>query len=248
MILKRITAALRRQDWAMVSIEFALVVLGVLLAFQINEWASRRSNTAERRTATERLLEEAERNVAYNRQAVEFERTLLRGLGFAIDGLSRGTWPKSDDGRVTAGLARARSMVALAPPSSVYDDLVASGDLNKIGTPALRASIGRYRSTLSFEERMRQQLEVPLPAYERIKAFNYKTDTRGEERMQLVVDFPALLKDRDAQQLIALAAENHRILLMLRTRALRDSERMCIALGNEVGRPCNRNLPPPTFD
>ena len=248
MILKRITAALRRQDWAMVSIEFALVVLGVLLAFQINEWASRRSNTAERRTATERLLEEAERNVAYNRQAVEFERTLLRGLGFAIDGLSRGTWPKSDDGRVTAGLARARSMVALAPPSSVYDDLVASGDLNKIGTPALRASIGRYRSTLSFEERMRQQLEVPLPAYERIKAFNYKTDTRGEERMQLVVDFPALLKDRDAQQLIALAAENHRILLMLRTRALRDSERMCIALGNEVGRPCNRKLPPPTFD
>ena len=248
MILKRITAALRRQDWAMVSIEFALVVLGVLLAFQINEWASRRSSAAERRTATERLLEEAERSVAYNRQAADFERTLLVGLHLAIDRIERGTWPPADEAAMAAGLGRGRAMVALAPPSSVYDDLVSSGDLNKIGTPALRASIGRYRSTLSFEERMRQQLQVPLPAYERINAFSYKTDTRGKDRMQLRVDFPQLLRDREARKLIALTAENHRILLMLRTRALRDSERMCIALGKEVGRPCNRNLPPPTFD
>lgn len=232
----------------MVSIEFALVVLGVLLAFQINEWATQSSNAAERRTATERLLEESERSLAYNRQAVDFERTLLAGLGLAIDRLTSGSWPASDEGRMVAGLGRARAMVALAPPSTVYDDLVSSGDLNKIGTPALRASIGRYRSTLSFEERMRQQLLGPLPAFERIDAFSYKTDPRGKERMQLLVDFPQLLRDREARQLIALTAENHRILLMLRTRALRDNERMCIALGQEVGRACNRSLPPPIFD
>ena len=138
----------------MVAIEFILVVLGVLLAFQINEWANRRAAAAERRTSTERLLEEAELTVAYNRQAVDFERGLLQDLTFAVERLAARNWQKLDEDRITAGLARARTMVALAPPSSVYDDVVSSGRLNEIGTVGVRAAISRYRGTLSFEARM----------------------------------------------------------------------------------------------
>jgi hypothetical protein len=232
----------------MIAIEFMLVVLGVLLAFQINEWANGRADAAERRLATERLLEEAERTIAYNRQAVEFERSLLSDLGFAVGLIQRGSWRPDDEARMVNGLARARSMVALAPPSSVYEDVVSSGDLNKIGDVALRSAISRYRSTLSFEERMRQQLQVPLATYERIPAFRYKVDPAGNQRIRLWVDFPALLRDGQALQTIALTAENHRILNMLRVRALRDSEEMCVALAGAVGRICNRNLPPPAFN
>ena len=139
-------------------------------------------------------------------------------------------------------------MVALAPPSSVYDDVVSAGELNKIGNVTVRVAISRYRATLSFEERMRQQLQVPLTTYERIPAFRYETDPEGKERIRLFVDYPNLQRDQQAQQVIALAAENHRIILMLRTRALRDSEKMCVALGAVVGRPCKRNLPPPSFN
>jgi hypothetical protein len=248
MIAKRFADALRRQDWAMITIEFLLVVVGVLLAFQINEWASERANASGRQRSTERLLEEAELTVAYNRQAVGYQQAILRGLGFAIARIERADWQKADEERIVDGLAKARSMVALSPPSSVYEDVVSSGELNKIGDVALRAAISRYRATLSFEERMRQQLQAPLAAYERIPAFRYQTDPEGKARIRLAVDFPSLARDREAQQMLALTAENHRILLMLRTRALRDSERMCVALGSAVARPCNRNLPPPKFD
>lgn len=232
----------------MVMIEFALVVVGVLLAFQINEWASERASAGERQLSAERLLEEAELDVAYNRQAVDYQQQVLRGLGFATGRIVGKKWQEADEERITAGLANARSMVALAPPSSVYEDVISSGELNKIGNFAIRAAIGRYRATLSFEERMRQQLQVPLAIYERIPAFRYDTDPAGKERIRLTVDFPTLLHDQQAQQVIALTAENHRILLMLRTRALRDSEQMCVALGAAVGRSCNRNLPPPRFN
>ena len=95
---------------------------------------------------------------------------------------------------------------------------------------------------------MRQHLQGPLGAYERIPAFRYETHPDGNEKIRLIVDFPALIRDRQAQQVIALTAENHRVLLMLRTRALKDSERMCNALGSVVGRRCNPNLPLPRFD
>lgn len=95
---------------------------------------------------------------------------------------------------------------------------------------------------------MRQQLQTPLAAYERIAAFRYLTDTSGKERVRLEVDLPALAGSAEAQQCLALAAENHRIPLMLRKRALGDNEQMCMALGWSLGRPCNRHLPPPTFN
>lgn len=248
MIARRLVHALRRQDWTMIAIEFALVLFGVLLAFQINEWASQRARAGELQLAAERLLEELELTVAYHRQTVEYGNQIRDGLGLALGPIAGNKLQEASDERITLGLVRARAMVALAPPSSVYDDVVSTGDLSQIGSVTARAAISRYRASLSFEERMRQYLQGPLSDYQRISAFRYEADPNGKEQIRLFVDFQALSRDREAKQLIALTAENHRILLMLRTRALRDAERMCVALAASIGRSCNRNLPLPTYD
>jgi len=44
--LTRLSAALRRQDWPTVTVEFLLVVLGVLLALQLDNWNERRKDRA----------------------------------------------------------------------------------------------------------------------------------------------------------------------------------------------------------
>lgn len=245
MIVKRMLVSLRRQDWAMVVIEFVLVVVGVLFAFQVNEWAAQRASENSRQQASERLIEEVERAVAYIRQSTEYEQGNVDALRAALrfDAAS-GTFAEAE--ALMARLVSARAMVALAPPSSVYDDLVSSGELNRIGDEEVRTAIGRFRSTLSFEERMRQQLQAILPAFERIGAFRYALDRNG--RMAMQVDFAALERDSQARQIVALTADNHRILLTLRKRALRDGERMCVALAKSVGRKCNLRRPPPTFD
>lgn len=230
----------------MVVIEFVLVVVGVLFAFQINEWAAERASEEARQQASERLLEEVERNVAYIRQATDYEQGNVNALMAVIKRVNEGRGTPTAEATMMSKLVSTRSMVALAPPSSVYDDLVSSGELNRIGDERVRAAIGRFRSTLSFEERMRQQLQTTLPAFERIGAFRYSIDPGSP--MSMRVDFAALERDTPARQIVALTAENHRILLMLRTRALRDSERMCLALSRTVGRACNLQRPPPSFD
>ena len=46
MILRRITEAFRRQDWFTVAIETLIVVLGVFLGLQVNNWNEARAAEA----------------------------------------------------------------------------------------------------------------------------------------------------------------------------------------------------------
>ena len=74
MILRRLSTAIREQNWFAVVIEFVIVVAGVLFAFQISESASRQSERAYARDTLVRLereLHEIERVRAYTRTFLE---------------------------------------------------------------------------------------------------------------------------------------------------------------------------------
>lgn len=247
MLSKRVVESLRRQDWAMVFIEFVLVVVGVLLAFQINDWAIGRSEAAARHEATQRLLEEAERDVAHTKGGLAFVQRVVDELHFALDKVIGNDWSPSDERRMRDAFVAGRFMTAMVPPTSVYQDLVASGAYNKIGTPDVRAAIDRFHSTLAYDERTRQQLLPVLRAYEDNPAFTYRVDPNSSRIVDLEVDFRALAADRAAQRTISLTLANHAGLRWTRKQALRDSIAMCVALAKTLDRTCNQNRPLPKF-
>jgi hypothetical protein len=248
MIVNRVTQALKRQDWAVVSIEFVLVVVGVLLAFQIDEWASEREAKDGRDAATERLLEEAEQNVAYVRLGATLQKASIDDLGYALGRLQAGQWRTADQPRMTRGLHSATVVLPLAPPSAVYDDLLASGIFGKIGDVRLRSAIARYRATLKFHDDIISSLRATMPTLEDHAALNYRFSAKGRRRVRLDVDFEALAKDQLLQERLALLAEGQRIRLLITQRALKGASEMCVELGRFVGRACNLNRAPPTFD
>ena len=47
---------------------------------------------------------------------------------------------------------------------------------------------------------------------------------------------------------VALLADGQRIRLLITQRALKGASEMCVELGRSIGRRCNLNLPPPSFD
>ena len=248
MIVKRVTDALRRQDWAVVTIEFVLVVVGVLFAFQINEWANGREATKERKLATERLLGEAEATVAFMRLGVTSQKELVDDLQYALMHIEGATWRSADQARMTEGLFRVNYAVPLSPPSSEFDDLVSSGGLGKLGDAHLRSTIARYRATLSFSQRHTDYMRDELPDLEDYEAFHYFYTPDGARMFGLKVDYVALHNDRLLREKLAILAGWHRTVLTMRKRLLKNAARMCIELGRFVDRQCNLNLPPPNFD
>jgi hypothetical protein len=64
MIIQRITAAIRSQNWTNVIAEFLVVVLGIFVALQADNWNEARLDRKHERESLERLLREAENAVA----------------------------------------------------------------------------------------------------------------------------------------------------------------------------------------
>ncbi len=56
MILRRLASSIRKQDWFAVIIETLIVVMGVFIGLQVNNWNEARSNRIEAESSRERLI------------------------------------------------------------------------------------------------------------------------------------------------------------------------------------------------
>ena len=64
MLLRRVTDHIKQQNWFAVVIDFLIVLVGILLAFQITEWGVQQAEKRSLNVALERLHEEIKSNVA----------------------------------------------------------------------------------------------------------------------------------------------------------------------------------------
>jgi len=64
MIVRRLVERIRRQDWTAVAIEFVIVVLGILVGLQVNNWNVDRSNRALEATYIARLAKDVRSDIA----------------------------------------------------------------------------------------------------------------------------------------------------------------------------------------
>jgi len=239
MIVRRMINALKRQDWTAVAIEFLLVLVGVLLAFQINEWASERQAGAEREAATGRLLVEAEEDVAYFRSEFEDHQEQVRELSYALDRVQNGIWRKEDEARMRAGLTSSVYLDAPSPPSSVYEDIVAAGMLGKIGDPQLRSAISVYRAKLELLTTLITYIRQIAPKLDRESSLRYVYDSSGPRPARLEVDFAALGRDKTLQSSLALLNDRQWFILQSWRETALAAESMCRELGRRLKRPCD---------
>ena len=68
MILKRIGTAIRARDWAAVAIEFAIVVLGIFVALQAEDWNQGRRDRRLEQVYISRLIDETRANLETRKQ------------------------------------------------------------------------------------------------------------------------------------------------------------------------------------
>lgn len=136
MILRRITANFRRQDWTAVAIELVVVVLGVFIGVQASNWNEQRETDQKAAVFSERLRvdlrEEAwgyELNIGYFDQVLTSARRTADAL--------TGKTPLSDEALLIAAY-RATQLNRNTRRRATYDELVATGEIGLIHDAALR--------------------------------------------------------------------------------------------------------------
>ena len=142
-VLARLATAVRRQDWFTVLVEIAIVVLGVVIGLQVNDWGQRRADRVKEQAYLRQLasdLRETERDVA------EGDSIAAQVSHEAITKLLR-AWGRPERAPRDSVLAWHRLATRYSitvPVVGTAEALVATGDISLIRDDSLRTAITAY--------------------------------------------------------------------------------------------------------
>ena len=167
MHVRRIIDRVRIHDWFGVVVEFSVVVLGILIAFQVTEWNGERQERARERHYLARIAAEFDGNVAAIEHAIE----LAKKRGALVDLMVRVV---DDPAPVAAEPGRFLHAVEVGgytfkPPigSQTFDEIKAAGDLRVLRDERLRVDLMRFYTRI--EGSGQWNFQIGLGQFEYIK-------------------------------------------------------------------------------
>ena len=209
MILRRLAEAIKSQNWFIVFIEVLVLVVGIFMGLQVDDWNQSRKDWAEERVYLEELLEDFEAN-----------RTALLGSTSALEeiipamtalleqsALDTPTWSV---GELNDAFRNIHLMPTFFPVERAFANLIGSGDLKIIRNRELKNTLAQYFSATELVELVQNTHEMEL-----VQTFQpYVIENMDFQAVhyQRVEDFP-----------LPPAVEESRLLEVLDTREFRNN-------------------------
>ena len=153
MFLRNLATAIREQNWATVFIEFAIVVAGIFVGLQVNDWNQRRIDKLDEQGYLASLHDELVESSGFRRFIVEGHfvnhaslRTLLPKV---FDGV--GDTLTVEECYATLGTQVKPNYVLDLP---TLDTLLANGRIGVFSDPLLQATLILYRQRIEALQRL----------------------------------------------------------------------------------------------
>ena len=145
MILRRLADAIRQQNWFTVVLEIAIVVIGIFIGLQVDDWNQSRQDRKDERLYLERLHDEmlgAERlSARILRRRIENQGKLGAVLDIVFDQPERETLTEDECMTVTT----LHFFNVVVTGLSAAQELTASGRMDILRDAELRAALGVVR-------------------------------------------------------------------------------------------------------
>ena len=142
MLLRRVTEHVKTQNWTAIGIDFVIVVIGVFMGIQMNNWNLARIAQQTERDYYARLVEDlrAEESTRVSR-IVYYQRTKQHGLA-ALSALDQADEALGEQFLVDA--YQATQIWSYTPYRPNYDELLSIGITNAISNVAFRNRLANY--------------------------------------------------------------------------------------------------------
>lgn len=214
MILRRIAEAIRRQNWFTVFVETMIVVLGVFLGLQVNNWNVARQDETIAQQYIARIQEELLANQRDMRTRIVFFSTVRAHMLGALDALDD---PPETLGRQFVIDSFIGSFTLLRSLGrDTYNELAAGGAGNTALDVATRQRIAQFYRVTEGTERifyrispyhdtLRREMPYEVQAQLRQNGCNstFKTDETGEPLAIPPTDCKLTLTDAETSRVVA---------------------------------------------
>lgn len=139
MILRRLTANLRAQNWTAIGIEFLIVVIGVFLGMQVSNWNQQRLERRATHQMLVQLVPELENQMAFFDSAKDYYATTRRYADTALAGWA-GDRSVSDEQFVIAAY-QASQIYGIGTNAVNWTSIFGGDQFRNIDDPRLRRNL-----------------------------------------------------------------------------------------------------------
>ena len=161
MIIRRLGDAFARQDWFVVFIELIVLVLGIFIGLQVDDWNQARKDRLEERVFLEELLEDfdaSESSLASSIERLERVATAMIGL---LEQSAKDA-PDWDMDQLNTAFRQLHNMPTFIAVSRAYDNLTGAGDLRLLRNRELKNALAQYYSFAELIELIQNTHEMEL--------------------------------------------------------------------------------------
>ena len=209
MILRRVIAHFRKQEWTAIAIDFVIVVLGVFVGMQVNNWNEAAQSRAEEAAVLEQLRGGFADTVARLREAkgrseerLEAGREVLRAIRDAREPEDRAAFAET--------LRLASSFDSGPDEPTILTEILSSGALSNLDSPSLRTALIKYHERFLTLARNRdivlQRISSPRDGHH--TAIHYDPDIFGSGENPITYDWEKLPAAREQYQVLLIGKNN----------------------------------------
>ena len=141
MILRRLTTALRKQDWFAVVLEIMIVVVGVFVGLQASNWNAAQAEARLGRDYVKRLARDLVEDLSGLNAEIAYYADVLKSTHQA-DALLNETDP--DPRALVVNAYRATEVSFTAPVRATWDEIVSGGHLDLLPQGVIEAGLAQY--------------------------------------------------------------------------------------------------------
>ena len=176
MILRRVIGHFRQQEWTAIAIDFVIVVVGVFVGLQVNNWNEARADRVREAAHLAGLAQDIRADIADIDEINRVSALHMAAMGYLLENATGKSLPKGFDS------ARGRIEIEPAPaytagdPATIgvamfilttldgnrlsYDTMINTGDVGVIRDDALVRQVQAYYATVDKVRSFEDALEI----------------------------------------------------------------------------------------
>ena len=223
-LLRRARESVARRVWAGLTLEIGVVMLGVLLAFQVDQWGQTRDESRREHQLLERLWLETGKALEETSAAIGLHQSVLEQLGEVLT---------TEDPQSLAGYSSrpgfgcaVGSMPSLGFSETFYQEIVATGQLSLVRDHGLQNAMRTLVAAQAIEQSQLSYARSLVPPIVQSMDRYYRLSLNDKHRLNCVIDWTGAMRDAAAVNAMVRAHRNHAVILEARQNVSRALQRV----------------------
>jgi hypothetical protein len=209
-------------------------MLGVLLAFQVDQWGQTRDESRREHQLLERLWLETGKALEETSAAIGMHQSVLGQLGEVLS---------TRDANLLAGYSSrpgfgcaVGSMPSLGFSETFYQEIVATGQLSLVRDPGLQDAMRTLVAAQAIEQSQLSYARTLVPSIVQSMDRYYRLSLNDQQRLNCVVDWTGAMRDFAAVNAMVRAHRNHAVILETRQDVSRALQQVHAAIACKLSK------------